>query len=128
MPPELTWVDPSTLSNASTGIREAIDDWRKDWESRNTERLLSHYSSGFKAGSQSYKDFAESKRRVNAGKNWIKVDLQRLSIYQQPGSKDLAIVTFDQDYKSSNLNNLSSKRQYWQRENGRWRIIQETIL
>lgn len=126
--PTLTWVAPSTLSNAKEELQEAIDTWRKDWESRDTERLLAHYSSRLQSGRQRFQDFADSKRRVNAAKSWIKVDLQRLSIYRQPGDKDMAIVTFDQDYKSSNLNNLSSKRQYWQRENGRWRIIQETIL
>ncbi len=126
--PNLTWVEPSALSTTKVELEEAIDDWRKDWESLNTDRLLDHYSSRFQAGNQRFRAFAESKRRVNTGKSWIKVDLLRMSIYRQPGDKDMAIVTFDQDYKSSNLNNLSSKRQYWQRENGRWRIIQETIL
>ena len=126
--PSLSWVEASSLSAARDELQEAIDDWRKDWESRDTERLLDHYSAKFQAGNQRLQDFAESKRRVNSGKSWIKVDLQRLSIYRQPGDKDMAIVTFKQDYQSNNLNNLSNKRQYWRRENGHWRIIQETIL
>jgi murein L,D-transpeptidase YafK len=126
--PNLTWVEPSSLLAARDELQEAIDDWRKDWESRDTDRLLDHYSPGFQAGNQRYQTFAEAKRKVNASKNWIKIELDRLSIYRQPGDKDMAIVTFDQDYKSSNLNNVSSKRQYWRRENGRWRIVQETIL
>lgn len=126
--PSLTWVETGSLASARDELQQAIDEWRKDWESRDTARLLEHYSTDFQSGQQSYQEFAESKRRVNASKSWIKVDIQRLSIYRQPGNKDMAIVTFDQDYKSSNLNDQSRKRQYWQRENGRWRIIQETVL
>ena len=35
------------------------------------------------------------------------------------------VVSFDQDYRSSNLSNTMRKRQYWQREGGTWRIIHE---
>ncbi len=126
--PSLTWVNAGSLGTARDELQQAIDGWRKDWESRDTDRLLGHYSPDFQSGAQRYQAFAESKRRVNAAKDWIKVDLQRLSIFRQPGNKDMAIVTFDQDYRSNNLSDQSRKRQYWQRENGRWRIIQETIL
>lgn len=126
--PKLAWTSSAALSSARGELQQAIDAWRRDWESRDANRLLAHYSPGFLAGKQSFQAFAESKRRVNAGKSWIKVELSQLSIYRQPGAENMAIVAFDQDYKSNNLNNISRKRQYWQRENGRWRIIQETIL
>lgn len=126
--PSFNWVEADSIVAERAELQQAIEVWRKDWESRDTARLLAHYSPGFQSGKQRYQSFAESKRKVNAGKSWIKVDIQRLSIYRQPGEKDVAIVSFDQHYKSNNLNNLSRKRQYWQRENGRWRIIQETII
>jgi murein L,D-transpeptidase YafK len=126
--PSLTWIEPSPLSTKRNELQQAIDDWRKDWESRDTARLLEHYSPVFQADNQGYQAFADSKYRVNAAKSWIKIDIQRLSIYQQPGDANMAVVTFEQDYKSNNLNNLSKKRQYWQRQNGHWRIVQETIL
>lgn len=126
--PSFNWVDADSIVAERVELQQAIEVWRKDWESRDAARLLAHYSPGFQSGKQGYQSFAESKRKVNAGKSWIKVDIQRLSIYRQPGEKDVAIVSFDQDYRSNNLNNQSRKRQYWQRENGRWRIIQETII
>ena len=61
----------------------------------------------------------------NAGKTWIKVKVDRVSMFLYPGNENLAVVTFDQDYASSNLDNKMRKRQYWQRENGAWRIIHE---
>ena len=42
-----------------------------------------------------------------------------------PGSEDMAVVTFEQDYASSNLSNRMMKRQYWISESGDWRIVHE---
>lgn len=37
----------------------------------------------------------------------------------------VTVVTFDQDYVSSNLSHQMRKRQYWNNENGSWRILHE---
>ena len=62
---------------------------------------------------------------MNAAKTWVKVELSDLSAVQYPGEKNLAIVTFDQNYQSSNLNGQTRKRQLWQLIDGRWQIIYE---
>ncbi len=46
-------------------------------------------------------------------------------MFLYPGNENLAVVTFDQDYSSSNISNKMRKRQYWQREGGQWRIVHE---
>jgi len=48
-----------------------------------------------------------------------------LTEQNKPGDENLAVVTFDQDYTSSNISNKMRKRQYWQREHGVWRIVHE---
>jgi hypothetical protein len=48
-----------------------------------------------------------------------------VSVFLYPGRQDLAVVTFDQTYSSSNLDNRMRKRQYWIKESGTWRIIHE---
>ena len=40
----------------------------------------------------------------------------------------MVVVTFAQDYRSSNLSNRTVKRQYWSRDQGRWRVIFETVI
>ena len=45
-------------------------------------------------------------------------------MFRYPG-ENFVVVTFDQDYRSNNLSNVMSKRQYWIREGGRWRIVYE---
>ncbi len=42
-----------------------------------------------------------------------------------PREADFVAVTFEQDYRSSNLSNTMRKLQYWQKVDGRWRIIYE---
>ena len=71
------------------------------------------------------KAWSERKRQVNAAKAWIKLSLSNLSMLRYPGKDELVVVTFDQDYKSSNLVNTMKKRIYWQKEGGQWKIIDE---
>ena len=68
---------------------------------------------------------ARKNDRSNAGKSALQVKLSDVSIFQYPGKENLMVVTFTQDYHSSNLNNVMRKRQYWQMENGQWRIMYE---
>ena len=68
---------------------------------------------------------AAHKRAVNSSKTWLNVKLDKVSMFLYPGRDDLAVVTFEQTYASSNLENRMRKRQYWIREGGKWRIIHE---
>ena len=51
--------------------------------------------------------------------------LGELSFFRSPGKEDLMVVTFEQEYRSNNLNNVMKKRQYWMREGNAWRIVSE---
>jgi len=66
--------------------------------------------------------------KVNAAKSRIKVGLSKVSLMLYPERPDFAPVTFKQDYQSSNLSDNTQKRQFWSRENGRWKIIHETSI
>ena len=125
---QVEWVDYTALDSRRDDLAAALDQWRKDWESRDTDRLLSHYADSFRAGAQDLRSFAASKQKVNASKTWIKIGLNRLSLMLYPERPDFALVSFVQDYQSSNLSDRTPKRQFWSRENGRWKIIHETSL
>ncbi|PKO91179.1 MAG: hypothetical protein CVU16_08465 [Betaproteobacteria bacterium HGW-Betaproteobacteria-10] len=119
------WLSFDDWDKERNELNNSIDSWRADWESRNTERYLKHYSKRFKSGNQSFDQFAAQKKQVNAGKEWIKVKTSNLSVFRNPGKEEVVVVTFDQDYRSNNLNNQMKKRQYWLREDGKWKIIYE---
>ena len=122
---EINWVSPERNRGTRESLQQAIDQWRGDWESRDTERYLRHYSSEFRGGNLDYSAWADHKRQINAQKSWIKVKVSEVSMFLYPGNENLAVVTFNQNYASSNITNTMRKRQYWIRENGQWRILNE---
>ncbi|MDH4151237.1 MAG: L,D-transpeptidase family protein [Betaproteobacteria bacterium] len=121
----IEWVEPEAARNTRETLRQSVDAWRQDWESRDTGKYLQHYAADFSTGKQDRTTWANQKRAVNAGKSWIKVKVDGVSMFLYPGNENLAVVTFDQDYSSSNISNKMRKRQYWQREGGQWRIVHE---
>ncbi|MEX0959877.1 MAG: L,D-transpeptidase family protein [Burkholderiales bacterium] len=122
----MSWAKPQEVAAQRQELLAHVDRWRKDWESLNTETYLKHYSRSFSAGHTNFAEWSAHKRQVNAAKSWIKVGVDELSMMLYPGEENLAVVTFKQDYASSNLSNTMKKRQYWIRENdNRWRIVYE---
>jgi murein L,D-transpeptidase YafK len=117
------------IADDGTGTRperhEKLESWRADWESRNHERYMQHYSRNFSSGGVNHASWDRQKQQVNAGKEWLKIGISNLSIVRNPGQEEFMVVNFEQDYRSSNLHNQMRKRQYWVKESGRWRIIYE---
>jgi murein L,D-transpeptidase YafK len=119
------WLSLDDWQSERSALLKMIDEWRHDWESRNTDAYSRHYSQKFSADGQDYREWMDHKRRVNAGKSWIKVETRNISMFRNPGNEDYVVVTFEQDYRSSNLSNVMRKRQYWIKETGRWKIAYE---
>ncbi len=119
------WVNTRDWTQQRDEFLGELEKWRTAWESLDTERYLQHYSRRFASDKLDFAAFAKSKRSVNAGKEWVKVNLSDVSVFRNPGREDLVVVTFNQNYRSNNLNNVMKKRQYWTREGNRWHIIFE---
>ena len=122
---EIQWVDAQAQDEERKSLAHAIDAWRADWESLDTEKYLKHYSAGFKSADQNFAEWSVHKRKVNAGKEWVKVGVSGVSMFRNPGKDDFVVVSFDQTYRSSNLANTMRKRQYWTKEGARWKIVYE---
>ena len=122
---EIEWRDAAALEAERGSLAAAVEQWRADWESRNTERYLRNYARSFAAENANLTQWAAQKRRVNASKAWIKLRLSAVSVFLYPGRDDLAVVSFLQDYASNNLSNKMRKRQYWIREGSGWKILYE---
>jgi murein L,D-transpeptidase YafK len=122
---EIEWTSAAELARERRSLEEALDAWRRDWESGDSARYLAHYSPRFQSGDQDYRAWAAHKRRVNAAKQWIRVRLHDTAMFRYPRERDFIVVAFDQDYRSSNMSNRMRKVQYWVREEGRWKILYE---
>jgi murein L,D-transpeptidase YafK len=121
----IEWLAPKEWRNQRDELQRVFEDWRKDWESRDVKRYAAHYSRRFTSEKQDYAAWMEQKGRVAAGKEWIRIGAENVSMFRNPGRDDYVVVNFDQRYESNNLNNQMKKRQYWIREDGRWKIIYE---
>ncbi len=124
----IEWLSLDDWQAERTALRQMIEEWRQDWESRDFGRYSRHYSTKFQADNQDYAQWLEHKRAVNAGKEWIKVATHNLSMLRNPGKEEVVVVTFEQDYRSNDLSDRARKRQYWHKEDGRWKIIFEGTL
>ena len=122
------WVTPEQLRAERARFMRQLEAWRSDWESRDAGKYLLHYASDFRAGAVDLAAWSAHKRRVNAGKSWIKVGLSNVGVLRSAGQGGVIEVTFDQDYRSNNLSQRARKRQYWVEENGRWKIAYENTL
>ena len=92
------------------------------------ERYFSHYARDFRVERGGMAGWKAQKLKVNSGKSWIKVGIEDVSLFAYPGVQNLMVVNFSQDYRSNNLSNRTHKRQYWIREDGRWRILHEAVV
>ena len=119
------WVTPAAWRAERDAFMLQFQTWRADWESLDTERYLSNYARDFRSNGMDLAAWQEHKRRVNGGKAWIKVSLNNVSIFRNPGQQSLIAVTYQQDYRSNNLAQQTRKRQYWVMEDGRWKIAYE---
>ncbi len=121
----IDWAKPEEVESLRSALASSIENWRRDWESRNTDAYLRHYARKFTSNGLSLAQWSAQKHQVNAAKSWIKVRVSGMSLLLYPGKEEMAVATFEQDYASSNLSNRMMKRQYWIRENNKWRIVFE---
>jgi murein L,D-transpeptidase YafK len=121
----IEWADASVVDAERKSLAAALEQWRADWQSRDTEKYLSHYSPRFSAGKQDFAAWSAHKRKVNAGRKWIRIGLSRVSMFAYPRERDFVVVSFDQHYRSDGRSNHMRKRQYWIKEAGHWKILYE---
>ncbi len=108
-----------------TDLLQQIEQWRKDWASRDTDAYLKHYAPNFSSNDMNYPAWAKQKQLVNSAKSWIKVGISDVSMFVYPEQPGMVVVDFEQDYNSNNLSNRMKKRQYWIKQDNRWKIIYE---
>ena len=135
----LQWLENDAFKQAleakqadKTALKNAIEDWRKDWVSQNTDAYLSHYSKKFFYGDGGLQKWADYKRAIQATKPKVTIQVNDVSMFGYPGehkahglTEPMVVVNFEQDFKSASLKNKMRKRQYWINENNSWKIIYE---
>ena len=124
---KVEWLSLDDWQQERSSLQKEIETWRHDWESGDTERYLRHYARDFKSDTATRAQWAAYKRAVASDKEWVHVKVSKISMFRSPGKDDMVVVSFEQDYRSNNHSRLEEKRQYWIKEDGRWKIVYEGL-
>ena len=124
----IEWLSLDDWQTERKSLLAMLDEWRRDWESLDTDRYARHYARDFASDGKDKVAWIAHKKKVNASKQWIKLATENISMFRNPGKEEYVVVTFEQDYQSSNLSNRMQKRQYWIKEDGRWKIAHEEAV
>ena len=115
-----------TQDSDKLALQKAIEEWRKDWVSQDTDEYLSHYSKKFFYSDGGLAQWGDNKRSIQARKPKVAIKIDDISMFGYPGfEQPVVVVNFEQDFKSPTLQNKMRKRQYWMNENNQWKIIYE---
>ena len=120
----MDWNNEQDQSERADLLQE-VEQWRKDWASLDTNAYLKHYDGNFTSENMDLLAWARQKHQVNSSKSWVKINLTNVSVFPYPEQPNMVVVNFEQDYTSSNLSNRMKKRQYWIKQNNRWKIVYE---
>ena len=122
----LQWLQASATAPAGEKLGSTLEAWRRDWQAQDTDQYLAHYSDGFFSQDADFEKWAKDKRRIQADQPKVDIKLSNISMFRYPHSEhQMAMVTFDQEYKSPYLDSRIKKRQYWVLENQQWKIMYE---
>jgi murein L,D-transpeptidase YafK len=126
---KLEWLESEKSdfqTNEKQELQKAIEDWRKDWVSQDSDDYLSHYSKKFFYSDGGFEKWADYKRGIQAAKPKVSIQIEDVSMFGYPGfEQPVIVVNFEQDFKSPTLQNKMRKRQYWMNESNQWKIIYE---
>jgi murein L,D-transpeptidase YafK len=122
----LSWRPKEQGWDQRAEFMEQVEGWRARWSAKDTEAYLAYYADDFETDGMNKTAFSAHKRRVNAGKKVIDVQLDDVDLFRYPGDDGLMLARFTQRYRSDNFSLTSEKEQFWRRRaGGRWEIVKE---
>lgn len=126
---KVEWVDYASWKQEREDIFKAIETWRRDWQSMNVDKYLSHYSKDFWTKTHNLKSWSARKRYLAKNKTHQSVELSDVSLLAYPqkknSNKQLIVVRLHQNYTSNNFKGEMDKRLYLAKKETGWKIIYE---
>ncbi len=106
-------------------VRRLVDGWSRAWSEQDVDAYLSHYSRSFRpADGRSRSAWAAERRQRLQAPAFIEISVSDLEAEVVSESRGRA--TFEQGYRSDTYEDKVRKVLELVREDGRWRILEET--
>jgi ketosteroid isomerase-like protein len=120
-----TPVEPPDLEpQGETAVRNAVEAWRKAWQTRDLPAYLGLYGPNFAPPQGASRQvWADTRRTRISSKQKIELRLKNLTLQMQGNT---ATVKFTQVYADERVSMANRKTMVWQQADGRWLIQSET--
>jgi len=125
---QANWLDRAEWLQQRQEIMAELEQWRKDWESLDADKYLSHYSSNFWAKGHDLRSWSARKRFLSRSKTYQRIKLSDIALFAYPlkdSQQATVVVRFRQQYESNNYHGDVHKRLYLRKDGLRWRILYE---
>ena len=122
------WLDRNDWQRQRKEIMSALEQWRRDWESMDVDKYLSHYASDFWSRGHTLQSWAARKRYLARSKTYQRIRLSDIALFSYPNRQQqqpIVVARFRQQYESNNYNGDISKRVYLRKDGSDWRIMYE---
>lgn len=119
----LKWVDSVTAKADGKSFEEALNGWSSAKSSGDMAKLMALYSSDFSSYSKKLADFMPAVQAEVKKLKGRKLQLKDLSYMRWTDSDDTMVVTFGEVAQGARSG--QTKRQYWTRQAGQWKIFFE---
>jgi murein L,D-transpeptidase YafK len=124
--PQLQWVDPHSVAAQSRPFEAALESWRDAKSQGNLNRLMSFYAPDFNAYGKAREQWAVTLKSEVDRSQGQSIELKDVSFLRWTDSADTMVVTFGEVAKGKLTG--WTKRQYWSRQGGEWKIFFEGTI
>jgi murein L,D-transpeptidase YafK len=119
----LKWVAPMTTVAEGKSFEEALNGWSSAKSSGDMARLMGWYSSDFSSYGKKLSDYTPLVQAEVKQLGGRSLQLKDVSYLRWTDSNDTMVVTFGELIKGARSG--QTKRQYWTRQAGQWKIFFE---
>jgi murein L,D-transpeptidase YafK len=124
--PQLQWVDPLSAAAQGKPFQGVLQAWRNAKVEGNMNRLLSFYAPDFNAYGKTLEQWSAVLKSEVAKTQGHPIELKDLSLLRWTDSADTMVVTFGEVPQGQRTG--WTKRQYWSRQGGEWKIFFEGAI
>lgn len=124
--PQLQWVDRRIVKTEGKSFDDTLEAWRSAKAEGNLDRVMSFYTSDFSSYGKTLTQWSGVLRSELAKSQGHEIELKDVSFLRWTDSADTMVVTFGEVLMGKRTG--WTKRQYWIRQSGQWKIFFEGIL
>lgn len=124
--PQLQWVQPQKARAEGKSFEDALHAWRTAKSSGKTEQVLKYYTQDFSSSGKSLAQWTPTLQAEMQKFQGRTIELKDVSLLRWNDTAETMVVTFGEVAKGLRFG--LTKRQYWIRENGQWKIFFEGTI